>query len=221
LLLLANVVFDDNAHIVGRNRPGSCTFHILRASFCSVSAKQSNVRADAARGTVRLLGLAIRRNEVDLENEDDEDHRLKGASSPTSLDPASIHRATSSWIQEESARQLTEYTAKAHEEKLRAIRLVEDTYRAEIAELRGRLEKYESQEGAAIATTQTRHSRNSFEFPATNKEMIRAFKRFVSDYVVKSQQEKVRAVAEAEEKVKARYESIISELTRQIDEFKP
>lgn len=103
----------------------------------------------------------------------------------------------------------------------RSVRLVEDTYRAEIAELRGRLEKYESQEGAAIATTQTRHSRNSFEFPATNKEMIRAFKRFVSDYVVKSQQEKVRAVAEAEEKVKARYESIISELTRQIDEFKP
>jgi hypothetical protein len=52
-------------------------------------------------------------------------------------------------------------------------------------------------------------------------EKIRAYQRFVSDYVVKSQQEKVRAVAEAEEKVKARYESIISDLTRQIDEFKP
>ena len=66
-------------------------------------------------------------NEVDLENEDDEDHRLNGASSPASLDPTSIHRDTSPWSQDELARQLTEYMAKAHEEKLRAIRLVEDT----------------------------------------------------------------------------------------------
>jgi hypothetical protein len=169
---------------------------------------------------------ASSRVESDLENEDDKDLLLNGghvsSSSPSSTADISVPRPSRS--QEESARQLTDYMAKAHEEKLRAIQQVENKYRDEIAELKRRLDRYESQEGVAIATTQARRGSNSFEFPATNKEMgekIRAYQRFVADYVVKSQQEKVRAVSEAEEKVKARYESIIAELTRQIDEFKP
>jgi hypothetical protein len=109
-------------------------------------------------------------NEVDLENEDDEDHRLNGASSPASLDPTSIHRDTSPWSQDESARQLTEYMAKAHEEKLRAIRLVEDKYRAEIAELRGRLEKTRARRAPPLRRRRqgTAGTRSSFR-PPTRK----------------------------------------------------
>lgn len=123
---------------------------------------------------------------------------------------------------DESARQLTDFMAKAHEEKLRALKAVEDKYRDEITDLKRRLERYESQEGAALATTQ--RQANSFEFPATNKAMgekIQAYRIFLADYIVKSQNEKLLAVATAERKMKERYELIIAEMRQQHDAYKP
>jgi len=111
---------------------------------------------------------------------------------------------------EESAQALTEFMAKAHEEKLRAVREAENKYKAEIASLKAKLEQYE---GASPATKKGETS-NSYEFPATNKEMtakVRAYHKFLSEYLVKSQLEKVAAV----EATKEKYEAIIDSMKKQ------
>ena len=58
-------------------------------------------------------------------------------------------------------------------------------------------------------------SDGSYAFPATNKaqtEKIAAYQNFVATYVVNSSIEKVRAVKDAEEKLRARYEEKIASL---------
>jgi hypothetical protein len=173
---------------------------------------------------------ASSRVETDLEIEDDKDLLLNGghvsSSSPSS--PAANSAPRPSLSQEESARQLTDYMARAHEEKLRAIQQA------------GRKQVPGRDCGAEAPSRKVRepgggcHCDRASE---TRQQLVRVpghqqgnggedpdlptDQRFVADYVVKSQQEKIRAVSEAEEKVKARYESIIAELTRQTDEFKP
>lgn len=119
---------------------------------------------------------------------------------------------------EESAAALTNFMAKAHEEKIRAMQTVEEKYQAEISDLKAQVAAYEAASGqhglqhTASADTTTPES-NSFAFPATNKalaEKVSAHRQFLSDYMVNSQIEKVRAVHEAVEKTKAYYEDIIA-----------
>ena len=58
----------------------------------------------------------------------------------------------------------------------------------------------------------------SYEFPATNKalsEKVGAYQRFLSEYIVQAQIDKIRAVADAEKKLKEHYEAIIEDLKRQ------
>lgn len=106
--------------------------------------------------------------------------------------------------------------AKAHEEKLRAVNEVENKYKKEIEDLKQKVEQLSSSSSSSSAAATTaaasKTSSNSYEFPATNKEMsakVRAYQQFLSDYVIKSQLEKSKAVAAAEQKVKDRYEAII------------
>lgn len=87
---------------------------------------------------------------------------------------------------------------------------VEAKYKDEIATLQARVEELED---LAKRTTQT--SGNSFAFPATNKELtekIQAYRTFLSDYIVKAQTEKAKAVKTAEDTLKAKYEAIIEEM---------
>ena len=106
--------------------------------------------------------------------------------------------------------------AKAHEEKLRALREVEDRYKAEIAALKARISELES---ATITTSGgVFTSNNSYELPATNKAMaekVRAYQQFISEYVVKAHIEKVKAVTAAENERKQTYEAIIADLKKQ------
>lgn len=114
---------------------------------------------------------------------------------------------------EESASILTEFMAKAHEEKLRAVADVEKKYKTEIAEITQKLQEHEAEKQSSTGVIKT--SANSYEFPATNKDMIekvKAYQKFMSEYTVKAQIEKVTAVAAAEKKLKAKYEAIIAEL---------
>lgn len=56
----------------------------------------------------------------------------------------------------------------------------------------------------------------SYALPATNKsqsEKIAAYQSFVAKYVVESNQARVKAVKDAEDKLRATYESKIAELT--------
>ena len=110
----------------------------------------------------------------------------------------------------DNAAAMTEFMAKAHEEKVRAMARVEDKYRGQITELE---EKIAELEVLAKQTTPT--SGNSFAFPATNKDLtdkVESYRSFISDYIVKAQAEKASAVKATEAKLTAKYEAIIDGL---------
>lgn len=93
--------------------------------------------------------------------------------------------------------------AKAHEDKLKAVAHCEKKYQAEIAELKEKIAQLELNKLVAIS------SNDSFAFPVTNKSMtekIAAYRNFISKYIVSAQEDKRRAVMEAEKKVRDHYE---------------
>ena len=112
---------------------------------------------------------------------------------------------------EESAQALTDFMAKAHEEKIRALADLDQKYKQQVEELQAKLAQYE--------TTTTKNSTavasngNSYEFPATNKELtkkVAAYRDFIADYIVKAQIAKVSAVAAAEKKMRDQYDELLS-----------
>ena len=111
---------------------------------------------------------------------------------------------------EEAAASLTEYMARAHEEKIRAMASIEKKYKDQIEKLEARIAELEaSPTGADGEPT----SSNSYAFPATNKaltEQVRAYQTFIQDYFIKAQAEKLKAVQTAEAKMKAKYEAILA-----------
>ncbi|VEU33519.1 unnamed protein product [Pseudo-nitzschia multistriata] len=110
----------------------------------------------------------------------------------------------------ESAAAITDFMAKAHEEKVAAMARVEDKYKGQIAELQQKIAELES-----VNKQTTPTSGNSFAFPATNKDLtekVQAYRAFISDYIVKAQEEKAEAVKAAESKLTAKYEAIIDGL---------
>jgi hypothetical protein len=123
-----------------------------------------------------------------------------------------LYAATST--DEEEASAITEFMAKAHEEKIAAMGRVEAKYREQVAELQ---KKVVALETALASQTTTPTSGNSFAFPATNKDLtskVKAYRAFIADYIVKAQEEKYKAVKTAEEKLKAKYEAIIADLQK-------
>jgi hypothetical protein len=111
---------------------------------------------------------------------------------------------------EESASALTDYMAKAHGEKLRAIADVEQKYKEEVVELKLKLKEFETEKESSMGAIKT--SANSYEFPSTNKDLtskVKLYQLFISDYIVKAQIERVKAVATAEQKLTEKYEAMI------------
>jgi hypothetical protein len=108
----------------------------------------------------------------------------------------------------DNAAAMTDFMAKAHEEKVRAMARIEDQYKGQIADLEAKVAELEnlSQQGVPTSTG------NAFAFPATNKDMtgkVESYRNFISDYIVKAQQEKATAVETAEAKLIAKYEAVI------------
>ena len=113
----------------------------------------------------------------------------------------------------DNAAAMTEFMAKAHEEKVKAMGRVEDKYRGQISDLE---EKISELEVLSKQTTPT--SGNSFAFPATNKDLtdkVQSYRTFISDYIVKAQEEKATAVKATETKLTAKYEAIIDGLKKE------
>jgi len=110
----------------------------------------------------------------------------------------------------DNAAAITDFMAKAHEEKIKAMARVEDKYKGEIAELQNKIAELE-----ALNQQTTPTSGNSFAFPATNKDLtekVQAYRTFISDYIVKAQAEKAKAVKAAEDKLTSKYDAIIDDL---------
>lgn len=117
----------------------------------------------------------------------------------------------------EAAAVLTDFMAKAHEEKIRAMARVEAKYKDRIEELEAKVAELE---GPQIGKTAT--SANSYAFPATNKlltDMVRSYRAFISDYLVKANIEKQKAVQAAEAKVTAKYEAVIEKYEKIIESY--
>lgn len=130
-------------------------------------------------------------------------------------------RTTNSWCllalpsPEESAQALTDYMAKSHEEKIKALAAVEKKYKDRIAELELKVQQLEGKAPRQMTP-------NSVEMPATNKsltKMVGEYKTLLSNYLVNAQKEKVQAVATAEQKIKDHYETILAQL--QSEEERP
>lgn len=115
---------------------------------------------------------------------------------------------------EESAKALTDYMAKAHEEKLKAMTVIEQKYQDRIRELEEQVKQLE--ERSPVQT-----SSHSYEMPATNKalaEKVNEYRSFLTTYLINSHMEKVEAVATAEAKLRDYYTSIIAELVESKEE---
>ena len=111
---------------------------------------------------------------------------------------------------EQAAASLTEYMARAHEEKIRAMASVEKKYKDQIEQLQARIDELEA---SPVGRDGEQTSVNSYAFPATNKaltEQVRAYQTFLQDYFIKTQAEKLKAVQAAEAKIIAKYEEILN-----------
>lgn len=111
---------------------------------------------------------------------------------------------------DDAAAALTHFMAQAHEEKITAMARVEEKFKLEITDLKEKISELETQNKKTTPT-----SGNSFAFPATNQDLtkkIQAYRTFISEYIVKSQEEKKNAIDAAESTLIAKYEAIIDDL---------
>lgn len=103
---------------------------------------------------------------------------------------------------EESAKALTEYMAKSHQEKLKALKTMEDQKNAEIKALKEKIESGGS--GIVQASSAPTPATGSVE-EITKK--LEAYQKFMANYIVKASEDKARAVKEAEIAVANKYKA--------------
>eukprot|EP00978_Attheya_sp_CCMP212_P001783 scaffold3673_cov44-Attheya_sp.AAC.1 len=106
---------------------------------------------------------------------------------------------------EESAQALSNYMAKSHEEKLRAVKEVEDKKAAEIKALKEEMEELKQK---ATSTSEMVVSGATAPALGSAEEMaakLAAYQKFMAEYVVKAQESKVIAVQEAEKNAELKF----------------
>lgn len=99
---------------------------------------------------------------------------------------------------EESAAQLTAYMAKAHEEKIKLLKELEEKKNAEIKELKAKVESASSSALVAPAAA-------SGDAAELSKKLA-SYQKFMANYIVKAQEDKARAVREAEIAIAKKYQ---------------
>jgi len=104
---------------------------------------------------------------------------------------------------EENAKALEDYMVKAHEEKLRCIRKVEDEMGKEILNLKKELEESrKAQTGdRPVLSGSSSSSSEIWEL----RDQLESYQTFMAEYIVQAQLDKYRAVKETEEKMKNKY----------------
>jgi len=98
---------------------------------------------------------------------------------------------------EESAKAMQEYMAKAHEEKLRALKDLGDKKDTEIAELKSQLNNARG----GTQSTGIELANTSDDIEELKKQLLQ-YQQFMSKYIISAQEDKYRAVKEAENKYK-------------------
>lgn len=108
---------------------------------------------------------------------------------------------------EESAQALTNYMAKAHEEKLKALKALELKKDAEIKALKEQIASASSS-SSAITLSNTKSSQSVEELTAK----LTSYQKFISNYIVKAQEDKAKAVKAAEAAITKKYEEKLNVL---------
>lgn len=99
------------------------------------------------------------------------------------------------------AQAFQDYMTKSHDEKIRAVKVAEEKKNAEIQALQQQIAAMNS--GSSITTTSTQPS------ASTDKELaakVEQYQKFISQYIVKAQEEKYKAVKAAEAAIEAKYQ---------------
>jgi len=132
-------------------------------------------------------------------------HRISTANS------FDINRQVQCWAlptAEESAQALTDYMAKSHEEKLKAVKVAEEKSKTEIESLKDKIEELESiPSSSAIVNTPPAAVAGSVE---EMSEKLIAYQKFMATYIVNAQEEKIKAIKAAEAAVSKKYEDKLS-----------
>lgn len=117
-------------------------------------------------------------------------------------------------LEEERAAALSEYLAKAHEEKLKAIKAVEEKNAEEIMELKAQIEELKSSSRSSLTVSVAPGAKLEDLSKDELIAKVYQFQRFMQDYIVKAQEQKVQAVKAAEadafKKFLARQEQILT-----------
>lgn len=100
---------------------------------------------------------------------------------------------------EESSAQLTAYMVKAHEEKIKLLKELEEKKNAEIKELKA---KVESASSSSAVVAPAAASGDAAEL----SQKLAAYQKFMANYIVKAQEDKARAVREAEIAIAKKYQ---------------
>jgi hypothetical protein len=113
---------------------------------------------------------------------------------------------------EQRALALSDYLAKAHEEKLRAIQDVEKKRASEIQELKKEIQELKAtqqRQGAGGAITMTSTSGASDDLMSLPKEAlvnkVIQYQKFMEKYIVEAQEQKIKAVKSAEESLRRKF----------------
>lgn len=109
--------------------------------------------------------------------------------------------------------ELTNYMAKAHEEKLRAVKVVEQKKDAQIQTLKVEVNALKAQVPKESAVVLSSQPATGMDLSSMTTEELRAklvqYQSFMAKYIVQAQQQKLRAVQAAELATAAKYEAKI------------
>lgn len=134
---------------------------------------------------------------------------------PAATQSKSVATSTSSSLDavpvpsEVSAQQLTNYMARSHEEKLKALKTLEVQKNKEIQDLKEKIQNAGS--GIVQASSVPTPTPASGSVAELSKKLA-AYQKFMATYVVKAQEDKARAVREAEIAIAKKYEAKLQAL---------
>lgn len=108
---------------------------------------------------------------------------------------------------EESAKALSDYMAKSHEEKLKAVKTVEKQKESEIQALKAEIDALKSN-GALVAAEKTTPVPTGTAGSVEElNDQLTVYKDFMAKYIIEAHDAKVKAVREAEAAITAKYEA--------------
>jgi hypothetical protein len=102
---------------------------------------------------------------------------------------------------EESAKALTAYMAKSHEAKITALKTLEDKKNTEIASLRAQM----GNSNTAIVPAPAAAAASGGDVKLLSEKLVK-YQVFMAEYIIKAQEEKAKAVKEAEIAIAKKYE---------------